>query len=160
LYFRESDTSVRRVELPEGDVSFIADAALDSTGVVWIATKGGALRYDGERITHLTRRNGLLFDMVNRVMVDREGNVWFGTDAGASKLVPGPFMLLTESEGLPHAFVRALAEDAAGRLWIGTRNGIALRNGEQLRELELGSAVLPDRRVYALAPLADGGMLV
>src|SRR5690606_34560199 len=36
LYFRESDTSVRRVELPEGDVSFIADAALDSTGVVWI----------------------------------------------------------------------------------------------------------------------------
>ena len=158
LYLR-GEADVRRLPLPEGDVSFIADAALDSSGVVWIATRGGALRFDGEEIGHLTRRNGLLFDIVNRAMVDREGNVWFGTDAGASKLVPGPFTLLTESEGLPHSFVRAIAEDAAGRLWVGTRDGIAIREGDHLRALDLGRA-MPDRRVYALAPVPGGGMIV
>jgi signal transduction histidine kinase/ligand-binding sensor domain-containing protein/CheY-like chemotaxis protein len=159
LFLRDGESSVQRIDLPPGDASFIADAAVDSAGIVWIATRGGALRFDGERVTHLTRRNGLLFDVVNRVMVDREGNVWFGTDAGASKLVPGPFTLLTESEGLPHSFVRAVAQDAAGSLWVGTRDGIALRDGDRLRPLQLG-ADMPDRRVYALAPLPHGGMLV
>jgi ligand-binding sensor domain-containing protein/nitrogen-specific signal transduction histidine kinase len=158
LYLR-GEAEVRRLPLPAGEVSFIADAAIDSSGVVWIATRGGALRFDGDEIRHLTRRNGLLFDIVNRAMVDREGNVWFGTDAGASKLVPGPFTLLTEMEGLPHSFVRAIAQDAAGRLWIGTRDGIAIREGDRMRTLELGAA-MPDRRVYALAPIPGGGMIV
>src|SRR5690606_36104589 len=115
LFLRDGD-SVRTIPLPDGEVSFVMDAALDSAGIAWIATRGGALRFDGEQITHLTQRNGLLFDVVNRVMVDREGDVWFGTDAGASNLVPGPFQLLTEAEGLPHSFVRAIAEDTRGRL--------------------------------------------
>ncbi|MGH7127671.1 MAG: ligand-binding sensor domain-containing protein, partial [Planctomycetaceae bacterium] len=143
---------------PGGEGIFVADAAVDSAGDVWIATHTGVLRFDGARFERLTRVNGLGFNHVNRVMVDREGDVWFGTDAGASKLVPGPFRLLTQSEGLPNPFVRAITEDAGGRVWVGTRDGVAVLEGDRFRPVDLGP--LEDSRVYSVAPAPEGGMLV
>ena len=158
LFLRTTD-GAHRLTLPgTGDVP-ITDAAIDSTGIVWVTTRDGVFRYDGQRFTRLTQANGLVLDNVNRVTIDREGLVWFGTDNGASKLVPGPFALYTSAEGLPSPFVRAIVADRRGVLWFGTRNGVALRDSTRFRAVDLGLP-LTDPRVYALAPTADGGMLI
>jgi PAS domain S-box-containing protein len=151
---------LRPVPLPpaRGGNGRITDGAVDAKGDVWIATHAGALHYDGQRFQRYTVSNGLLFDQVTRVRVDREGNVWFGTERGLSRLTPGPFRHYGAREGLPNPFVRAISADTRGRLWLGTRDGVAVRDGDSLRIVDLGS--LPDRRVFSLAALPDGGMLI
>ncbi|MEP6731057.1 MAG: two-component regulator propeller domain-containing protein [bacterium] len=157
--FLRTANGVRRLTLPDTNSALLTDAAIDSTGIVWVSTRSGVLRYDGEHFTRLTRANGLVINNVNRVMVDREGLVWFGTDNGASKLVPGPFELHTEAEGLPNSFVRGIVADQKGTMWFATRTGVAVRDGSGFRKIDLGMK-LSDPRFYSLAPTPNGGMLM
>ncbi len=158
LFWRRDDgvSPLAQVEFPAG--AGPVDAAIDRNGIIWVATTNGALRIQGGQVERLTRANGLLTDLVNRVTIDREGDVWFGTESGASKHVPGPFSTYTVMEGLPHDFVRALELDDRGRLWAGTRNGVAVRDGGQFHTIDLTGA--PDVRVYALTHLQGEGMLI
>jgi signal transduction histidine kinase/streptogramin lyase len=140
------------------DSTIFVDGAVAEDGTIWAATRAGALRIHGNRVDRIDEANGLLSDLLNRVMIDREGDVWFGTERGASKHVPGPFRAYTEREGLPSPFVRALQLDGKGRLWMGTRNGVAVRNGERFTPIPLPK--VPDIRVYSLARDSDNGMLI
>ncbi len=133
-------------------------AARDGSGTLWISTRFGAIRYREGATVLLTRGSGLPDDNINDVTVDREGNVWFGTESGLSKLTPGPFSHYTTQEGLPHPFVRVLLEDAAGRLWAGTRDGVAVFDGTRFQTRPLPNA--PDRRIYGMAALPDGSLLL
>ncbi|RMF83551.1 MAG: hypothetical protein D6739_07055, partial [Nitrospirae bacterium] len=123
--FRVVDGRLERVAVPglPGGGPFVTDMAAAGDGL-WVATRSGVLRLaaDGS-VRRLTTANGLLSDIVHRVLVDREGDLWFGTDDGASKLVPGPISVWTRRDGLPHPFVRAIAVDRRGRMWFGTRDG-------------------------------------
>ncbi|MEO8622761.1 MAG: two-component regulator propeller domain-containing protein [bacterium] len=157
--FLRTTNGAQRLTLPDTNAVLPTDAAIDSTGIVWVSTRNGVLRYDGERFTRLTRANGLVIDNVNCVTVDREGLVWFGTDNGASKLVPGPFELHTEAEGLPNSFVRGIVADQKGTMWFATRAGVAVREGTGFRTVDLGRK-LSDPRFYSLAPTSNGGMLM
>lgn len=159
LYLLADGTLIRLpVQGLQQNVSF-NHADRDASGVVWIGTSDGLLRYDGESFTRLTEANGLLRNLITQVMLDREGNIWLGSEAGASKLVPGPFKAYALREGLPNSFARALAEDGDGRLWVGTRYGAAVQEGDQFREILAGED-LRDGRIYSVAPAPDGGMLL
>ncbi len=136
----------------------VVDMARGPDGSIWLAARDGVYHMTKSGVVHLGPANGLLTDLVHRVMVDREGSIWFGTDKGISKLVPGPFTAYTTADGLPHNVVRAMAEDRSGALWFGTRDGIAILTGARFTTIP-GTA-LPDARVYALAPLSSGAMLV
>ncbi len=147
--------------LPAIDVAAgrpFTDAARGEAGTLWLATQFGVLRHSANETRLLTRANGLADDNVNHVMVDRERNVWFGTESGLSKLTPGPFSNFTTREGLPHPFVRAVHQDRLGRLWAGTRDGLA--RFEDGRFVSVGMPGVPDRRIYGIAPLPDGGLLL
>jgi ligand-binding sensor domain-containing protein len=127
------------------DSALVIDGAVDSDGTIWVATRDGALRIKNGQVEQLRRQNGLLSDLLIRVLIDREHDVWFGTESGASKHVPGPFRTYTDLEGLPNPFVRAIGADAQGRLWTGGRNGIAVREGERFRPIPLPR--VPDNRI-------------
>lgn len=136
----------------------LTDLAVDAGGL-WVASRAGVVRVAEDGSRHLSTRQGLGNDEVNRILPDQEGNVWFGTENGASKLVVGPMTLYTEAEGLPNPFVRALAEDASGRLWAGTREGLAYFDGDRWATEPLPvEGVQP--RVYGLAVLPPDGLLV
>ncbi len=134
------------------------DAARSRDGTLWIATRNGVLRLAAAGPQLLTRSNGLPDNAVNAVVVDRERNVWLGTETGLSKYRPGGFEQFTTREGLPHAFVRAITADRAGRMWVATRDGIAVRENNGFRAVPIRG--LPDQRIYALAALPDGGLLI
>lgn len=158
LYLRRSGsvTPVAEGQIP-ARTAFV-DGAVDRHGTIWVATRTGVLRIGDGRVDQIGKTNGLLSDMVLRVMVDREGDVWFGTENGASKHAPGPFRTYTAAEGLPSPFVRDMEIDRQGRLWAGTRNGVAIREGERFRVLPLPG--IPDPRIYDIVREPNAGMLI
>lgn len=159
LFLRQADGLERLPIELTGDWRILTDAGTAPDGVVWISTRAGVLRWDGETFTAITTEHGLGYNQVNRVRLDREGSIWFGTDLGLSRLGPGPFTTYREAEGLPNAFVRTISEDSRGRLWVGTRSGVAYRVGDRFHPIAMLQRI-PDPRVYALAALPGGRMLV
>ena len=157
-YLRNGDvvTPIAEGSIPPG-TTFI-DGTIDRNGTIWVATRAGALRIQDDQVDRIGQTNGLLSDLVIRVMVDREGDIRFGTENGASKHAPGPFRTYTTNDGLPSPFVRDMVTDAQGRMWTGTRNGVAVREGERFRQIPLPG--VPDPRVYGLAREPNDGMLI
>jgi ligand-binding sensor domain-containing protein len=95
-------------------------------GSVWAGTwGGGASRWDGQRWTNLTSREGLAGDIVYSIAQDREGHLWFGTNAGVSRWDGKQFRNLGPGAGLLDRHVYALAVAPNGDVWAGTKKGVA-----------------------------------
>ena len=93
----------------------------DGTSRLWIATAAGLHVLDGQRLTRLTRADGLPSRSVLSVTGLRDGRVLAGTSAGAALIRDGRATRL----GPPQlGNVWAVAEDAAGHLWLGTTTGL------------------------------------
>lgn len=48
----------------------------DSRGIVWIGTKGGLSRYNGEKFVNYTFKNGLQANYISAISEDSKGNIW------------------------------------------------------------------------------------
>lgn len=58
--------------------------AEDAAGALWFGTRdSGVWRYDGERLTHFTPRDGLTGAMVWTIYRDRRDRLWFGLGDGS-----------------------------------------------------------------------------
>lgn len=63
--------------------------SMDKDHRLWIATFGGACRFDGKDFLGYSRQNGLPNNYVSTVFSDRAGRVWFGTLDGLAMLYNG-----------------------------------------------------------------------
>lgn len=152
-------------DIPDRNVTVIVE---DPSGLLWIGTPNGLIRYDGYRFLRIGIGNGAVGEralggvFVRSLIAGRDGRLWIGTDAhGLSVYQPatGTFRHYrhdaTDDGSLIHDTVMALAEDADGRIFVGTRNGLDRldpRTGrfEHLREGALLSGKAEDRRILAL----------
>lgn len=128
LFVDDGDREFRRPEgLPEQAESLDYNfAGRGHEQDLWFGTQQGLIWWDGERVRHLTTRNGLANQAIHDGVVDREGMMWFGHDNGLDKFVPGGFTGYLEEQGLPYSFVRGIEQDEDERLWLGTREGVAI----------------------------------
>jgi ligand-binding sensor domain-containing protein len=95
-------------------------------GSIWAGTwGGGAARWDGQRWTNLTAKEGLAGNIVYSITQDREGRLWFGTNHGVSRWDGKQFKNFGMADGLLDRNVYALAVAPNGDVWAGTKKGVA-----------------------------------
>lgn len=64
-----------------GTMARVWTISQDNAGVIWIGTiDAGVWRYDGEKLTNYTMKDGLSSNAINIIYKDKSGALWFGTD--------------------------------------------------------------------------------
>ncbi len=126
-------------------------------GFIWLATEGGAVRFDGNSFVTYSERTqpGFAGSDVSAIAEDGGGNMWFATSEGLSELRHGVFRKVAEQDGLPSGGVLALAAPKDGSMLVLTGRGLWRFDGEHLRALESVPAGVSD-----LSTLSDGTVLL
>lgn len=106
---------------------FINDFLFTRTGVLWIASNGGVIKYSGGNWQTFTPSNSALPNaQVNTITMDGEGNVWAGTEGGIGVFTPkGWTNFLVANSGLPDNRVNDIVIASDGTAWIATEGGLA-----------------------------------
>ena len=115
--------------------------AIDHSGVLWVATTNGLLRFDREReqFTIYDERDGLPASSVNGILEDRNGNLWVSTAGGLSRFNPRTktFTNYYEADGLAgNAFegFPAACQSRRGQMFFGSKSGLTSFWPEQIVE--------------------------
>src|SRR4029453_12240590 len=103
---------------------------IDHSGVLWVATPNGLLRFDREReqFSIYGERDGLPASSVLGILEDRTGNLWVGTAGGLSRFNPltKTFTNYYETDGLAgDAFegFPAAFRSRRGQMFFGSKSG-------------------------------------
>jgi signal transduction histidine kinase/ligand-binding sensor domain-containing protein len=167
----------------------VHDIAQASDGMLWLASRTGLTRFDGERFVAVDLGGEATPSAiwVRRLLATSDGAVWAATGAGSLDLRAGaraisvghgepkpglvrlwPYRPATDrgrlqrlspAEGLPSAWVWALAEDPAGGVWIGTEGGLCHLVAGRCQRFSNADG-LPSDLVTALAFGPDGALYV
>ncbi len=126
--------NIKYLDVEQGMNSTMVTSILeDSRGNIWIGTMNqGVSMYNGETLTHYTKKEGLSTNNVRSMLEDIHGNLWFVTWGGGVSMYNGEtFTHFTEKEGLSDNYILSMLEDSHGNLWFSTRNGVvSMYNGE------------------------------
>ena len=99
-------------------------------------------KYDGERFTNFTRKDGLNGDLIWTLYEDRTGAIWMSTTyAGACRYDGSTFTCFQQHEGLGSSSVHSIMEDAQGQLWFGTSAGLYRFDGARFHHFSKEEAV-------------------
>ena len=99
---------------------------VDHDDQVWAGTwGGGAGRYDGEKWTNYTTREGLAGNIVYSIAQDDKGVLWFGTNHGLTRYDGENWITYDRSSGLLEDNVYAIAIAPDESVWVGTKRGVS-----------------------------------
>jgi diguanylate cyclase (GGDEF)-like protein len=113
----------------------------DPDGSMWVGTRAGVSRIDGDRVTRLALPGEVA---VSALALDREGGLWIGTVAtGVLRHKEGALTRVTRRDGLGDDRVTALRVDGDGSVWVGTFAGVARIHAGRVTRPGAGSTALP-----------------
>lgn len=142
--------------LPSNNVTGVAPSP---DGYLWVATKGGLMRFSGAEFAAVPLRKipELPSRSVRVMYLDRSGRVW-------SSMERGPLIGIGESDvkvffpadGLLPQLVLALTEDARGRLWLAYSGDVCRIEDDRVIRLESPEGIPRGNRTAFLACDQDG----
>ena len=112
---------------------------IDHTGVLWVATAHGLVRFDREQFTTYDETDGLPASAVNGVLEDRDGTMWVSTAGGLSRFDPRAktFANFYEADGLAGSAFEgypAACQTRRGQMFFGSKSGLTSFWPEQIVE--------------------------
>lgn len=90
---------------------------------IWVGTQNGLNRFRDEKITTLTRREGLVNESVSALTAGPAGSIWASTPVGINRIDGEHRELYLNS-----ATAMALSTDQGNTLWAGTNRGVMRLN--------------------------------
>ena len=128
------------------DTSTITTIMADSSGCVWIGTRGeGVIRLSSDRhspVQHYTRDDGLSSDFIRSIFEDNEHNIWVATEEGLDRLRRNKVLSLTRRDGLISDTVTSIAVGKDGSLWLATNDGLQRLVGGKTAVYRAGVRIL------------------
>ena len=99
----------------------------DSRGILWVGTKGGLSKYDGQKFKNYRRADGdsLTHDVIFDLKEDSQGNIWIGNSGGINKFNGAKF----QSWRFPNP------QEGANRIFINKKNEIIVHTGYETYQL-------------------------
>lgn len=90
----------------------------DASGVLWLGTNRGLVKYRDGRQTVYTTAHGLSDISIAAITADREGNLWLGTSGnGVCKLSGEQIVSFTRAEGVPDYNLHNIFESRDGNIY-------------------------------------------
>ncbi len=129
----------------------------DKLGQIWIGTRDGLNKYDGEEITvYRTIPNDTLSLSNNDILSikeDKDGYIWIGTYNGLNRYNPSNqtfkrYFYSTENNPNQHFSIRTIKEIDDNQLWLGTSSGLFVYHKEKDEFLEITSGLNEDSDLY------------
>jgi len=124
-------------------------------GYLWVGTRGGLARFDGQRWTIFRAENtpAITSDDCRALVEDRLGRLWVGTADGLLQRDNLQFVRFGPEAGLCWPAIRALlCSRATGDLWVGTERGLSRLAQEQSESLGANEERELNRRAGDRAP--------
>jgi signal transduction histidine kinase/ligand-binding sensor domain-containing protein/CheY-like chemotaxis protein/AraC-like DNA-binding protein len=116
----------------------------DEIGFLWVGTRSGLNRYDGNSFRTYDLSNSVLKDAyINTLFKDSKSRLWLGTQEGGAYIYQyetDDFLTFTnipsDSNSISADNVWAFAEDSKGTIWLGTQGGGLNTFREESRSFE------------------------
>jgi signal transduction histidine kinase/ligand-binding sensor domain-containing protein len=118
---------MERYSQPNGlSTEFVWCLLEDREHNIWVGTQNGLNRFRDEKITTLTRAEGLMNDDVGALAAGIDGSVWVSTSAGIVRIDGEHRNLYLEDVS-----TMGLSVERTGRVWTGTKRGIeSMKDGK------------------------------
>ncbi|HHL31359.1 MAG TPA: hypothetical protein ENJ41_02150, partial [Oceanospirillales bacterium] len=124
----------------------------DKQGFLWIATRTGINRFDGDRFWTYGQNDGLPNNLARDILNTRAGRLWIASERGIAWFDGKKFQTLTDWP--KNVSARVIKEAADGSLWVATYGAgllhISAGQSPQILETFDRSSGLPSNRVRSL----------
>ena len=100
------------------------DLKLDKSGIIWIATSDGLVKYVSGDFHLYTVKDGLKDNACTSLALDKLGRIWVGSEDGIAMFDGKEFVTYDEDQGLSSNNVYLLEFDNDHSLFIGTEKGL------------------------------------
>ncbi len=120
--------------------SIITALEKDNLGQLWIGTRNGLNKFDGENITVFKandcKLNTLISNDITTIKKDKKGLLWIGTNIGLNSynLKTNEFkryIIKCPKDKLSHLIIKSIFQLKNGNLWIGTSRGLFIYDNNQ-----------------------------
>ena len=120
----------------------------DSRGDLWFGTNVyGLMRYDGDTLVYLGKKDGLGGGRITGLAEDRAGRLWISDYGGLTRFDGTSFTNYAEAEGLSDPETWCLLLDRENRIWVGTTHGVFLFDGKQFTPFVVPKPPVKDPQV-------------